>query len=85
MLTVAGLCGIIMQTVAGYHHYELLQYGQELYLVVFPQVVIFILLSLFIQTIVSNKFLGIGIVIILFVLTPILAELRLGEHPLPHR
>ena len=72
MLTVAGLCGIIMQTVAGYYHYELLQYGQELYLVVFPQVVIFILLSLFVQTVVSNKFIGIGIVIVIFVLTPIL-------------
>jgi hypothetical protein len=72
MLTVAGLCGIVMQTVAGYHHYELLQYGQELYLVVFPQVVIFVLLSLFVQTVVSNKFIGIGIVIVIFVITPIL-------------
>ena len=43
LLTVAGLCGIIMQTVAGYYHYELLQYAKELYLVVFPQVLIFIL------------------------------------------
>jgi hypothetical protein len=72
MLTVAGLCGILMQTVAGFHHYEILQYGQELYLVVFPQIVIFILLSLFVQTVVSNKFIGIGIVILIFVMTPIL-------------
>lgn len=72
MLTVAGLCGIIMQTVAGYYHYELLQYAQELYLVVFPQVFIFVLLSLFIQTVVSNKFIGHGIVIAIFVITPIL-------------
>ena len=72
MLTVAGLCGILMQTVAGYHHYELLQYAQELYLVMFSQIVIFILLSLFIQTVVSNKFIGIGIVILIFVITPIL-------------
>ena len=72
VLTVAGLCGIIMQTFAGYYHYELLQYAQELYLVMFPQVLIFILLALFIQTVVSNKFIGHGIVIAVFVLTPIL-------------
>jgi hypothetical protein len=72
LLTVAGLCGIIMQTVAGYYHYELLQYAKELYLVTFPQVLIYVLLALFIQTVVSNKFLGHGIVILAFVLTPIL-------------
>jgi hypothetical protein len=30
LLTIAGLCGIIMQTIAGYYHYELLQYAKEL-------------------------------------------------------
>ena len=72
MITVAGLCGIIMQTIAGYHHYELLQYAQELYLVVFPQVLIFVLLSMFVQTVFSNKFIGHGIIIAIFVITPIL-------------
>ena len=46
LLTVAGLCGVIMQTVAGYYNYEFLQYGKELYLVVFPQVVIYVLIAL---------------------------------------
>jgi hypothetical protein len=74
LLTVAGLCGIVMQTVAGYYHYELLQYAKELYLVAFPQTLIFVLLALFVQTVVSNKFLGHGIVILLFVITPILSS-----------
>ncbi len=74
LLTVAGLCGIIMQTVAGYHHYELLQYAKELYLVTFPQVLIYVLLALFVQTVVSNKFIGHGIVILIFVITPILSS-----------
>jgi ABC-2 type transport system permease protein len=74
LLTVAGLCGILMQTVAGYHHYELLQYAKELYLVAFPEVLIYVLFALFVQTVVSNKFLGHGIVILLFVLTPILSS-----------
>jgi ABC-2 type transport system permease protein len=72
LLTVTGLCGILMQTIAGYYHYELLQYAKELYLITFPQVLIFVLLALFVQTVVSNKFIGHGIVIGIFVVTPIL-------------
>jgi len=72
LLTVAMLIGILMQTIAGYHHYELLQYFKELYIVTFPQILTFTLLALFVQTVVSNKFLGHGILIGLFVLIPIL-------------
>jgi ABC-2 type transport system permease protein len=72
VLAVAGLCGIFMQTVQGYYHYELLQYFKELYIVTFPQVLTFALLAMFIQTIVSNKFVGHGIAIGIFVLQPIL-------------
>ena len=74
LLTVTGLCGIVMQTVAGYYNYELLQYARELYLVVFPQILTFTLLAIFLQTVVSNKFLGHGIVIGIFVLVPILSS-----------
>src|SRR5580700_1957808 len=72
LLAVAMLIGILMQTIAGYYHYELLQYLKELYLITFPQVLAFILLAMFVQTIVSNKFVGHAIVIGIFVLVPIL-------------
>ena len=72
LLAVAMLIGILMQTIAGYYHYELLQYLKELYLVTFPQVLALALLALFVQTMVSNKFIGHGIVIGVFVLQPIL-------------
>ena len=72
VLAVAGLCGIFMQAVQGYYHFELLQYFKELYVVTFPQVLVFALLAIFVQTVVSNKFLGHGIVIGVFVLQPIL-------------
>ncbi|MGC2639567.1 MAG: M1 family aminopeptidase [Acidobacteriaceae bacterium] len=72
VLAVAGLCGILMQAVQGYYHFELLQYFKELYVVTFPQVLIFALLAMFVQTLVANKFLGHGIVIGVFVLNPIL-------------
>jgi ABC-2 type transport system permease protein len=72
LLTIILLCGVIMQTTAGYYHYDLLQYFQELYLITFPAVIGFTLLAFFVQTIVSNKFLGHAIVIGIFVLDPIL-------------
>lgn len=72
LLAVTMLVGIFMQTIGGYYHYELLQYIKELYAVTFPQILTFTLLAFFVQTMVSNKFVGHGIVIGLFVLMPIL-------------
>ena len=72
LITFAMLIGIVMQTFFGYYHYEFLQYFKELYLVTFPQILIFILLSLFVQTVVSNKFVGYAILIGVFVIVPIL-------------
>jgi ABC-2 type transport system permease protein len=72
LLAFAGFIGVVMQTMAGYYHYEFLQYFKELYVVTFPQVLTFILFALFVQTVVSNKFLGYAILIGLFVLMPVL-------------
>jgi hypothetical protein len=72
LLAVAMLVGIFMQTIAGYYHYEVLEYLKELYVVTFPQVLTFILLAFFVQTLVSNKFVGHAILIGIFVLVPIL-------------
>jgi ABC-2 type transport system permease protein len=72
LLAFAMLIGVLMQTFLGYHHYELLQYVKELYIVTFPQIVAFTLLAFFVQTVVSNKFVGYAILIGLFVLMPIL-------------
>jgi ABC-2 type transport system permease protein len=72
LLTITMLCGVLMQTLAGYYHYEVLQYFKELYIVVLPQVMAFALLALFIQTMVHNKFMGHAIAIALIVMVPIL-------------
>jgi len=72
LLLVTMLCGILMQTIAGYYRYEFLQYFKELFLVAFPQIIMFALLAMFIQTIVNNKFVGHGIAIGIFVIVPIL-------------
>ena len=47
LLAVTMLVGIVMQTIAGYYRYELLQYFKELYIVTFPQVLAFALLRAF--------------------------------------
>jgi ABC-2 type transport system permease protein len=72
LLAVILVCGVIMQTAAGYYHYDLLQYGKELYLITFPLLIGFTLLAFFVQTVVSNKFIGHAIVIGIVVLDPIL-------------
>jgi len=72
LLAVTMLCGMLMQSLAGYFRFEIGQYLKELYLVTFPQVLAFAFFALFVQTIVSNKFVGHGIVIGVFVLQPIL-------------
>jgi ABC-2 type transport system permease protein len=72
LLTIVMVCGIFSQTSAGYYHYELVLYFKQLYLITFPHILIFTLLALFLQTVIGNKFIAHGVVIGLFVLTPIL-------------
>ena len=72
LLAVTMVCGVLMRSLAGYYRFEFLQYFKELYLVTFPQIVVFALLAMFVQTVVSNKFIGHAIVIGIFVIEPIL-------------
>ena len=72
LLIVVMLCGVVMQTAQGYYNYEFYQYFLELFVIAFPGVIGFALLAFFVQTIVSNKFIGHGIVIGLFVIVPVM-------------
>jgi ABC-2 type transport system permease protein len=72
LLTVILLCGVLSQTFAGYYHYELFEYFQELYLLTFPSVLMYLLLALFLQTVLSNKFVAHGIVLGVFVMNIVL-------------
>jgi ABC-2 type transport system permease protein len=72
LLSVVLVVCVLMQTIAGFHQYDLVQYCQELYLVVLPQVIGFTLLAFFVQTVVSNKFVGHAIVIGVFLLQTII-------------
>jgi ABC-2 type transport system permease protein len=79
LLTLVLLSGVASQIIGGYYHFEFVQYAEELYLVVFSQVMIFALLAFFVQTIVSNKFIGHGIVIGVFLLETILDTAGLSD------
>jgi ABC-2 type transport system permease protein len=79
LLTIVLICGVVSQIIGGYYHFEFIQYFEELYLIVFSQVMIFALLAFFVQTIVSNKFIGHGIVIGVFLLATILDTAGLSD------
>jgi ABC-2 type transport system permease protein len=72
LFAVILLCGVVMQTIAGYYHYELIEYFKELYLIAFPGVLAYVLLALFLQTILSNKFIAHAVVLGVFVLNIVL-------------
>jgi ABC-2 type transport system permease protein len=72
LLLITMLIGMLMQTLAGYYHYEVWQYVQELFFITLPQIIGFAMFAMFVQTMVSNKFIGHGIVIGVFVLQSVL-------------
>ncbi|MFZ0747437.1 MAG: M1 family aminopeptidase [Terracidiphilus sp.] len=79
LLTLVLLSGVASQIAGGYYRFEFGQYAEELYLVVFSQVLIFALLAFFVQTIVANKFIGHGVVIGIFLLSIILDTAGLSD------
>jgi hypothetical protein len=60
------MSGQVSKVIAGYSPFEFVHYAQELYPVVFSQIMTFTLMVFCVQTIVSNKFIGHGIVIGVF-------------------
>jgi ABC-2 type transport system permease protein len=72
LLGLTMLVGMLMQTLAGYYHYEVWQYIEELFFITLPQIIGFAMFAMFVQTMVSNKFIGHGIVIGVFVLQSVL-------------
>jgi ABC-2 type transport system permease protein len=79
LLTLVLVTGVISQIASGYFRFELVQYAEELYLIVFSQVLIFALLAFFTQTIVANKFIGHGIVVGVFLLSIVLDTAGLSD------
>src|SRR2546421_10652819 len=66
------ICGIAVQASLGYYNFELAVYLKELYLLDFAGVLSYFLFALFVQTLVSNKFVGHAIVIGSVLFVPVL-------------
>jgi hypothetical protein len=61
--------GIIFQTISGYYNYELTVYFSGFFIEILPFLALFTLVSFFIQALVNHKFVGIMVVVILFIAT----------------
>jgi ABC-2 type transport system permease protein len=64
--------GVMMQAFQGYFRFELGEYAKEIYLVYLPQILMVVLLALFLQTVLGNKFVAHAVVIGFFILIPTL-------------
>ncbi|MCI4668344.1 MAG: aminopeptidase [Bacteroidia bacterium] len=73
--------GITIQASKGYYNFELGIYFTELFTNTFISLILFTLLTFFVQVIVNNKFLGHGLMILIFIVNIILAEVGV-EHTL---
>lgn len=72
LVSVILLSGIASQATSGYFRFELAHYAKEIYLIYLPQLLMVILLALFLQTVLSNKFAAHGLVVGFFILVPTL-------------
>ncbi len=75
------ICGIIIQASYGYYKFEIGVYFGSLYTETLAFLVLYTLLSMFIQVMVNNKFLGFAIAIAFSILVGFFGQMGL-EHPL---
>jgi hypothetical protein len=75
------VCGVIIQAMYGYYNFELGVYFSSLYSETLAFLVLYTLLSMFIQVMVNNKFLGFAVAIAFFILVGFLGQMGF-EHPL---
>jgi ABC-2 type transport system permease protein len=72
LVSVVWVCGLLSQLMQGYFRFELGHYAKDLYLVYLPQMLMVVLLALFLQTVLGNKFIGHAVVVGFFLLIPTL-------------
>ena len=72
LASVVLVCGVLSQTFEGYFRFELSHYAKEIYLIYLPQLLMVVLLALFLQTVLGNKFVAHAVVVGFFILIPTL-------------
>lgn len=81
LLFVLIVCGVLIQVSYGYYKFELGVYFSSLYSETLAFLVLYSLLSMFIQVMVNNKFLGFAVAIAFFIVVGFFGQMGL-EHPL---
>lgn len=66
MLLLMMLCGIGLQVYNGYYHFEIGLYFFHLFIITFPALIVWSIISVFIHTILSNVYLGIFLLLLLW-------------------
>lgn len=67
LLTIILVCGVLLQTIKGYTHYELGLYVKELYGLQLPYLLLWCVLAMLIQVAVNNKYLGHFVVVVFYI------------------
>jgi ABC-2 type transport system permease protein len=72
LASVVLVSGIFSQATNGFFRFEILHYAKEIYLIYLPQLLMIVLLALFLQTMLGNKFVAHAVVIGFLILIPTL-------------
>ena len=72
LASIVLVCGVVLQAFSGYYRFELLHYAKEIYLIYLPQMLMIVLLALFLQTVLGNKFVAHALLVGFILLIPIL-------------
>lgn len=75
------VCGIIMQALKGYYHFEIGLYLKELFGIRLLDYVLFAALAVFVQVLVNNKYVGHFIMVVYYIAEDLLPEMGI-EHKL---
>ena len=80
LMALSIVAGIIYQLTLGYTDFDLSQYFQSLFIGNLTSMLIFILVAFFIQVVVNNKFLGMGLSLLLILVPVALGALKIRSN-----
>lgn len=81
LILVLIVCGVLIQMANGYFNFELSVYFESMFTETLAFLLLYTFLSVFVQVMVNNKFIGFAVCVAFFILTGVLGELGL-EHGL---
>lgn len=84
LLAVVMVCGIILQTLKGYFHYEPGLYLQSLFVLQLPDFLLLCVLAMLVQVIINNKYLGHFVMVAYYLANIFKGQLGINHHLLDY-